>query len=99
MTTLAAGEMSHRWPFMLPDGNALLFSIWNDIGWEPARIVAQRTGSQEHKVIVPAGRYARFVADGPGTAGFPWVESTWRLYIWVNDTSRFYQNLEFGRFS
>ncbi len=71
VTTLAAGEMSHRWPFMMPDGNALLFSIWNDIGWEPARIVAQRMGSQEHKVIVPAdGGYARFVADGPRAAGF-----------------------------
>jgi serine/threonine-protein kinase len=70
-STLVSGELSHRWPRILPDGKAMLFTIWNDIGWEPARIAAQRLDSQEHKVIVPAGGgYARFVPDGAGTSGY-----------------------------
>ena len=46
-TSLAAGQMSHRWPRQLPDGSAVLFSAWNDVGFEGSRIAAQRAGSTE----------------------------------------------------
>jgi serine/threonine-protein kinase len=36
LTALKAGEMSHRWPHVLSDGSAVVFTIWNDTGWEPA---------------------------------------------------------------
>jgi serine/threonine-protein kinase len=28
LTTLREGELSHRWPHLLPDGTSVLFSIW-----------------------------------------------------------------------
>jgi eukaryotic-like serine/threonine-protein kinase len=55
LTTLKAGEMSHRWPHVLGDGSAVVFTIWNDTGWEPAKIAAQRIGSSDHTVIVESG--------------------------------------------
>ncbi|HYN06351.1 MAG TPA: protein kinase [Vicinamibacterales bacterium] len=64
VTTLA-GELSHRWPRFLPGSSTVLYSIWNDTGWEPARIVAKRLPDGESKVIVPAGGgYPRYVRDG-----------------------------------
>ena len=63
-TALAAGEMSHRWPRLLADGSAVLFSIWNDTGWEPARIAAQRAGSTGHTIVVESGGgYPRYLRD------------------------------------
>jgi hypothetical protein len=69
-TTLGQGELSHRWPSQLPDGSAVRYSIWNDTGWEAARIAAQRTGSQEHSVILQDGGYPRDVSDSPGGTGY-----------------------------
>ena len=45
-TALTEGELSHRWPSQLPDASAVIFSIWNDTGWDFARIAAQRSGSR-----------------------------------------------------
>jgi serine/threonine-protein kinase len=65
LTTLVSGELSHRWPRLLPGNSAVLYSIWNDTGWEPARIVARRLPDGEPKVIVPAGGgYPRYLRDG-----------------------------------
>ena len=65
LTTLATGELSHRWPRFLPGSSTVLYSIWNDTGWEPARIAAKRLPGGEQKVIVPAaGGYPRYVRDG-----------------------------------
>ena len=63
-TSLAAGELSHRWPRQLPDASAVLFSVWNDTGFEGARIAAQRAGSSERVTVVEAGgSYPRMVRD------------------------------------
>ena len=58
VTTLRTGELSHRWPLLLP-GRALLFTVWNDAGWEPSSILAQRPGSQNQSVVVQAGGGSR----------------------------------------
>jgi Tol biopolymer transport system component len=64
LTTLGAGELSHRWPQLLPNG-AVLFTIWNDIGWEPARIAAQRAdGGARAMVVEGGGGYGRYIRDG-----------------------------------
>jgi dipeptidyl aminopeptidase/acylaminoacyl peptidase len=56
---------------MLPDGKTLLFSLWNDTGWEPARIAAQRVGEESRTVVVPAGGgYPRYIADGKSGSGY-----------------------------
>jgi serine/threonine protein kinase/Tol biopolymer transport system component len=60
---LATGEMSHRWPRAIPGGSAVLFSLWNDTGWEPSRIAVQRTGERGHRVLIEGGGYARAVVD------------------------------------
>jgi eukaryotic-like serine/threonine-protein kinase len=62
-TTTATGELSHRWPRALPGGAAVLFSIWNDTGWESSRIAVQRAGEREHRVLLEGGGYPRAVYD------------------------------------
>src|SRR5262249_30256421 len=70
LTTKREGELSHRWPHLLPDGKALLFSIWNDSGWENARVAAGRLGEAAHTSIVEGnGGYPQYVRDS-GTHGF-----------------------------
>ncbi len=65
------GELSHRWPTALANGSTLLYTIWNDTGWEPARIVAERIGTGERAEVVRAGGgYGRFIRDGNGSRGF-----------------------------
>jgi Tol biopolymer transport system component len=68
-STLAPGELSHRWPTILPNGT-VLFSVWNDTGWEPARIAALRPGADKHEIVVEqGGGYPRYLPD-PGGGGF-----------------------------
>jgi serine/threonine-protein kinase len=69
-TSLASGEMSHRWPRLLPEGT-VLFTIWNDTGWEPSRIVAQRPGSSAHETVVErGGGYPRYLHDASTGRGY-----------------------------
>ena len=66
-TSLHPGELSHRWPTVLPDGKTLLFSIWNDAGWEVSRIAAQRAdGSNPVPVVEIGGGYPRYLPDSGG---------------------------------
>jgi serine/threonine-protein kinase len=70
LTTLKEGELSHRWPHLLPGGKALLFSIWNDSGWELARIGAASVDGTRRTVVVESDAgYPRYVQD-TGTRGF-----------------------------
>jgi eukaryotic-like serine/threonine-protein kinase len=71
LTTLREGELSHRWPSQLPDASAVLFSVWNDTGWDFARIAAQRAGSPEPVVVLEAGGgYPRYLHDPVGGSGY-----------------------------
>ena len=56
-------KLSHRWPRAIPGGAALLFSIWNDTGWEPAKIAGQRAGEREHRILLESGGYPRVMRD------------------------------------
>jgi Tol biopolymer transport system component len=70
VTTLRAGELSHRWPRLLPDGSAVLYTIWNDTGWEPSRIAAQRLSGGDPTVLVEGGGgYGRYIRDA-GRRGY-----------------------------
>jgi eukaryotic-like serine/threonine-protein kinase len=69
-STLVTGELSHRWPTVLPNGT-VLFSVWNDTGWEPARIAAQRPGTDEHVVVIErGGGFPRYLPDPAGRGGY-----------------------------
>jgi serine/threonine-protein kinase len=71
VTTLLEGELSHRWPRLLPGGSVLLFTLWNDTGWEPSRILAQRLASGERTTVVErGGGYPRYLRDGREGRGY-----------------------------
>jgi eukaryotic-like serine/threonine-protein kinase len=62
----AAGEISHRFPQLLPDGKTIIFTIKqnNITTFDEAVIVAQRIGSRERKILVRGGSFARYVPTG-----------------------------------
>lgn len=69
-TTLRQGELSHRWPTILPDGKTMLFSVWNDAGWDTSRVAAFRTGTRDTVPVVEiGGGYPRYIRDD-GMRGF-----------------------------
>jgi Tol biopolymer transport system component len=63
VTTLHERDLSHRWPGVLPDGRTLLYSIWNDTGWEPSRIVARAADGRVETVVEAGGGYPRYIRD------------------------------------
>jgi serine/threonine-protein kinase len=77
LTTLDSdkGEISHRWPQVLPDGQALLFTIWTGPGMDERRVVMQSIATGERHDLVAGGDSARYLPGGaggrdlPGTAG------------------------------
>jgi serine/threonine-protein kinase len=70
VTTLGTGELSHRWPQLLPGGSSVLFTIWNDIGWEPARLAAQHLDGSGRTIVVEGGGYGRYIRDAASSQGF-----------------------------
>ena len=70
VTKLATGQLSHRWPQVLPDGRSVLFTIWNDVGWEPARIAVQSLDGGDPRVVVQGGGFGRYVSDPGRGSGF-----------------------------
>ncbi|MBI1803793.1 MAG: serine/threonine-protein kinase [Ignavibacteriae bacterium] len=62
----AAGEISHRFPQLLPDGKTIIFTIKqnNITTFDEAVIAAQRLATGERKILVRGGTYARYVPTG-----------------------------------
>ena len=62
----ANGEISHRFPQLLPDGKTLIFTVkQNNIStFDDAIIVAQRIDSGERKVLVRGGTFGRYTPTG-----------------------------------
>ena len=66
VTTLdrAKGEISHRWPQVLPGGGALLFDVWTGPGADEKQIQIQRLDSGERTVVAQGAASGRYVASG-----------------------------------
>jgi eukaryotic-like serine/threonine-protein kinase len=65
ITTLRAGEQFHAWPQVLPGGDAVLYTTWNNTGFDGGRIVVQSLAGGEPSVLVERASYGRVVsADG-----------------------------------
>ena len=65
LTTLEQGEVTQRFPQILPGGKALLFMSHNAIGnYEDANIVVQPLPAGARKVIVRGGYNGRYVSSG-----------------------------------
>jgi eukaryotic-like serine/threonine-protein kinase len=61
-----SGEVSHRLPQFLPDGQTVLFTVTKTLfpSWDDTQIVAQSLATGNRKVLVEGGADARFVATG-----------------------------------
>ncbi|MGI8785568.1 MAG: protein kinase domain-containing protein [Acidobacteriota bacterium] len=61
LTTLNEGELSHRWPQFLPGGKAVLFTIWNDTGFDGGSIAVHILETGERRLLLRGGSFARYV--------------------------------------
>ena len=59
-----AGEISHRWPLVLPDAKTMLFTVWSGPGSDERQIVRQSLATGERQVLVRGGDRARYLTDG-----------------------------------
>ncbi|MEE8325850.1 MAG: protein kinase, partial [candidate division NC10 bacterium] len=57
-------DYSHRWPVLLPGGNAVLFTVGTGDDFSRARIEVLLLNTNERKVIQESGTSARYVASG-----------------------------------
>jgi hypothetical protein len=58
------GEISHRWPEILPGGKAVLFTVWTSQGIVDARIRVLSLETGQQRVLVERGTYARYAPSG-----------------------------------
>ena len=58
------GEIDHRLPFLLPDGQTLLYTLRYGPGWDEQHIVAQRLGTGDRHVLIKGAATARYAPTG-----------------------------------
>jgi serine/threonine-protein kinase len=59
------GELSHRWPQILPGNKEVLFTIWTgNFNWDYDRIGVLSLETGERRVLLEGGTYARYVPSG-----------------------------------
>jgi serine/threonine protein kinase/WD40 repeat protein len=58
------GELSHRWPEILPGGKAVLFTAWTGASFDEARIYVLSLETGERRILVEGGTYGRYVPSG-----------------------------------
>jgi serine/threonine-protein kinase len=60
------GEVTHRWPQILPGGKAVLFTAHtrNVGGYDEASIEVMSLGDRRKKVLIRGGTYGRYVPSG-----------------------------------
>jgi eukaryotic-like serine/threonine-protein kinase len=66
VTKLQAGEISHRLPQLLPDGESVLFTATKATfpSWDDTSVVAQSLKSGQRKILIEGGADARYVSSG-----------------------------------
>ena len=70
MTRLGKGEVTHRWPQILPGGQAILFTASPDAaGMENASVEAMSLKSGVTKTLVAGGYFGRYLPEN-GTRGY-----------------------------
>jgi serine/threonine protein kinase len=58
------GEISHRWPEILPDGKSVLFTINTGMDADDKRIAILSLETGERRVLVKDGTHARYASAG-----------------------------------
>ena len=66
VTTLdrSRGEVSHRWPQVLPGGKAVLFTVWTGPGSDERHLHLQMLSTGERRVVVQGASTGRYVPSG-----------------------------------
>jgi serine/threonine-protein kinase len=65
LTQLSEGERAHRWPWFLPNGKAVLFTVQaQGESYEDGTLEAVFLDSGERKVLHRGGTYPRYAASG-----------------------------------
>jgi serine/threonine-protein kinase len=59
--TSEEGTASHRWPNILPGGDAVLFAIGNEGDYDNANIAVQRRGESKHTVLLKGGTFPHYL--------------------------------------
>ena len=58
------GEISHRWPEILPDGKSVLFTINTGMDGDVKHIAVYSLASGEQRILIKEGTFARYVPTG-----------------------------------
>ena len=58
------GEVSHRWPQLLPGGVAVLFTVWTGPGWDEKSLQMQVLRTGERRVLAQGASTGRYVISG-----------------------------------
>jgi len=58
------GEVSHRWPQLLPGGEAVLFTVWTGPGWDEKSLQMQILKTGERRVLAQGASTGRYVTSG-----------------------------------
>jgi serine/threonine-protein kinase len=60
----SAGEFSHRWPELLPDGDIVLYTVGTLGSWDDAAIVAQSLSTGRRALLVQGGTDPHYLKSG-----------------------------------
>jgi hypothetical protein len=58
------GEVSHRWPQVLPEGRGLLYTAWTGPGDDEIHVDALLSSETEPRRLVSGGNTGRFATSG-----------------------------------
>jgi eukaryotic-like serine/threonine-protein kinase len=64
------GEVSHRFPDVLPGGEAMLYTVWTGPGADEKQIHAVNLKTGEKKVLIRGGHTGRYVPGPGGKRGY-----------------------------
>jgi len=66
VTRRAEGELVHAWPQVLPGDAAIVYTIWNNSGFEGGRVAVRKLDGGEATILVESASYGRVVSTGEG---------------------------------
>jgi serine/threonine-protein kinase len=74
VTKLSPGEVSHRWPQVLPGSQSVLFTVsGNSANFDVASIGVASLKDGTHKIVQRGGTYGRYVSASDGTGYLTFV--------------------------
>jgi serine/threonine-protein kinase len=64
LTSLAAGEVAHGWPELLPDGRHLILTSWDSEALDDANIEVLALDTGQHRTVLRGGFGAKYLSTG-----------------------------------